>query len=175
MARQSVPVVWVVIAGVVVVGILGYAIAAFVGMVPTPPGVPRANEQFTTLTWSQTEYGSSTLFRTVTIEPDGSYVERFESGPGGDSRVTGTVPDDLFAKIKRLATDPRLAAESRAVRYRGVAVDCTDSATIRVEMGKLEIAALDCGDATAEVLPVFYELHTAVRHIASDVSPPGGA
>lgn len=159
-----------VIVPVVILAFLvgGYGVLVHRGMV-SPPGFLRSNTVFSTLTWTQSAYsGRTTVFRTITVEPDGGYREVVQ----GRIR-SGQVDPGLLSEIRELATSPELAADANKSRNTTLPF-CTDSSTIAVAMGELEVRALNCGSLTAKVLPTFDKLSEKIEQLASDISPSGG-
>lgn len=166
---------WLIVMSVVVAFLLGYAALAYLGAVATPPGVPRSNAEFSTVTWTQSHYGGSRPFRTVTVRTDGSFVERFADDPGAASIPPdrrGQLRPDQLATLRELITSSELAAEQR--RHRLSDYDCSDSATISITMADFRMSALDCGNL-APALPTFAQLSNLFGELASPVNPPGGA
>ncbi len=153
------------------VAFLGYAGLAYVGAVAAPPGVPRSNDTFSTVTWSQSQYGGTGVFRTVTVQPDGRYAERFAEV---DSTLPpgrrGSLSAARLATLRELVTSRQLAAEQR----RPLTYDCSDSSTVTVAMGEFVISALDCGNVSSE-LPTLARLNNLFHDLASPVNPSGGA
>ncbi|WP_431877195.1 hypothetical protein [Micromonospora marina] len=88
---------------------------------------------------------------TVTVRPDGHWTKTDRTGASQEGRLA--VAD--FARLQRLATDPRLAAEATATENPD---NCADGFTYRLTVGPAESGYVDCGPAarqpavTAEVV-----------------------
>ncbi|MGH3737411.1 MAG: hypothetical protein ACRDT6_17650 [Micromonosporaceae bacterium] len=170
--RLKITVLVVLVSAPLLLGVLGYAGLGSVGVVAPPPGVPRANADFATITWTESHYASSAAFRTITVHPDGRFTERFSDGSEPDR--DGTLTPDQLATVEELATSRQLAAERRWHATFG-GPDCTDSSTITVTMRDFGFSVLNCGNLKARKLPTFAQLSSSFRKIASPVRPPGGA
>ncbi|MGH3647771.1 MAG: hypothetical protein ACRDTM_11440 [Micromonosporaceae bacterium] len=166
--------VLVVLAAVAVVGLVGYAVLVYAGAASPPPGVPRSNGTFSTVTWVQSHYGGSSPFRTITLRTDGSYTERFADPSYQDQDRSGQLRRAELDQIRTLATSRAFAAEARWSRT-GALPECTDSSTITITMGELRVSAVICSRAARAALPTFHQLSEHFFGIAGDATPPGGA
>lgn len=88
---------------------------------------------------------------TVTVRPDGHWTKTDRTGAPQEGRLAET---DL-ARLRQLATDPRLATEATETKGPD---NCADGFTYRLTVGPAESGYVDCGPAarppavTAEVV-----------------------
>lgn len=88
---------------------------------------------------------------TVTVRPDGRWTKTDRTGASQEGRLA----EADAARLRQLATDPRLATEATETKGPG---NCADGFTYRLTVGPAESGYVDCGPAarppavTAEVV-----------------------